>query len=1459
MRPRSTFRFSFQRLPHTLTATVALLALFACTIWESAWAADSHSAVVPRAATPSAANPGSRNPVASKPVPQTHSEDVVLPQRPEQAARAPSRADADQMLHRQAPVFIENRGQFDPQVKFLVKGNGGSLWLTNEGIVFDFQRPTSKQSAKVAEEKPASLKPLPPGRESFDPRVKSEQPPMERLVFKQKLVSSNPNPTIEARDPQPGIYNYFSGSDPDKWRTHVLAYKEVVYRDVWNGIDLKLFSNGQNLEEEFIVHPGADPNEVQLSYEGINGLDVADDGSLQIRTAFGVMTETKPSIYQDLAGQRAPLSGSFKVSGSATYAFSLASHRTDSDLIIDPTLLYSTFLGGSNGDDWATGIAVDASGSAYVAGTTGSTDFPITPGAFQTVGNGHCSFITKFFPLGNGLQYSTYLCAYLSDASISGIGLDAAGDAYVTGSSGTGFPTTSNAFQQSVDGIFVTVLSSKGDSLLYSSGFGHSSTSYAIAVDAKGRAYFTGTSASTCCCYGSIPTTSNAFQSSYAGCRAAFLGVLDPSQSGQASLVYGSYLGGSIPVGGQALVTHGQGIAVDAYNMAYVGGFTTSLDFPVTPGAFQVTFGGGGYDGFLAKFNPYASSGPASVLYSTYIGGGGNDGVYAVAVDSRGDAFIGGVTNSGSLLTLPPFPTTPGALLPNWNDGWVDGSGFVTEMNAAGSHLVSSTYWGGVNAWVYGLATDIFGNAYAVGITRGGLIVSGDAFQSTYGGSGRLPGDAYVSKFDTQGGLIYSSYLGGLDGDAANGVAVDAIGDAYVTGYTASLNFPVTPGAFQTTIADRQDAFVTKFPLGAPGNLSVLGIFPSPSTNNGVVLAQIVGTGFRDGATARLVHAGEPDIVGDPIGVGTGGQTILAAFDLHGVDPGVRDLKVTLPGGTAAQLNNAFTIGTGGGPDLWLDIEGRQSIRPNDNSHIYVVVGNRGSVDAVGVPLVIEGIPNGWHVELGFEVDPPPHVEGETEIDWSSLPVVLPTEGSSGQVAALFIPVVPAKSSITLDLIVNPRGHGDPAHIEAWVSPPFFMSPLNPEVVPCLLGIGTYIAGVVLPENCVVKAAAFAQTVYSTVRNLGYQHSTQPTGGTVVYSTTALTVDVLEVALSCAGAAYPPLQLALGFASQIDQWHDIIQDCSSIFNQLIHTAVDISISYPRDPNELFGPKGIGSVNFISGAQPLEYATYFENEPGASGPAQQVIVTNPLDPGVNLSTLTLASISVPQFQIPINQSFNPLVGHDQFATTVDLRPGMDLLLNVSAILNRPNRLVTWTFTSIDPATGLPPEDPGVGFLAPGEEGSVVFGVKQNPQLPTGTVLSDQATVVFDTQPPMSTSTWMNTVDNTAPASQVSTLPGTELCVNFNVQWSGNDIGAGIQDYTIYASDNGGAFTAWQTNTTSTSAVFNGQVGHTYGFYSIARDLVGNVEPGKTSAEATTRVNKGTICGPIGPPTPLGGRR
>jgi hypothetical protein len=189
------------------------------------------------------------------------------------------------------------------------------------------------------------------------------------------------------------------------------------------------------------------------------------------------------------------------------------------------------------------------------------------------------------------------------------------------------------------------------------------------------------------------------------------------------------------------------------------------------------------------------------------------------------------------------------------------------------------------------------------------------------------------------------------------------------------------------------------------------------------------------------------------------------------------------------------------------------------------------------------------------------------------------------------------------------------------------------------------------------------------------------------------------------------------------------------------------------------------------------------------------------------------------------------------------------VTLDAVFNPNTNTLTWNFNSIDPLTGLPPTDPRIGMLPPGANAAVAFSAKPKQGLATGTQISDQASVIFNHNDPVYTNIWVNTIDNTPPISSVAALPGSELCLDFTVQWSGTDVGAGIQDYTIYVSDNGGQFAPWLTNTSETSGTFTGQVGHTYSFYSIARDLVGNVEPPKNTGEANTRVTKPNLCGPI----------
>lgn len=281
------------------------------------------------------------------------------------------------------------------------------------------------------------------------------------------------------------------------------------------------------------------------------------------------------------------------------------------------------------------------------------------------------------------------------------------------------------------------------------------------------------------------------------------------------------------------------------------------------------------------------------------------------------------------------------------------------------------------------------------------------------------------------------------------------------------------------------------------------------------------------------------------------------------------------------------------------------------------------------------------------------------------------------------------------------------------------------------------------------------------------------------------------------------------------------------------------IAVAGDPNDKQGVQGSGPSHYIAGGEPLRYSILFENIPTASAPAATVTIKDTLNPlTVDLATLKLGVITfgTHSFSLPAVE----LASLGTYSTNFDLRPTENLGVRVTASLDVTSGLLTWTLASIDLSSGLPPVDSLAGFLAPGEEGNVSFSVTPKSGTATDTQFTNKATIVFDANDPIDTRVWTNTIDNTPPVSQVAALPTREPASGFTLAWSGADVGSGVQDFTIFVSDNGGPFTPFQTNTTATSATFPGQVGHTYGFYSIARDLVGNVEASKTAAEATTQV-------------------
>jgi hypothetical protein len=528
--------------------------------------------------------------------------------------------------------FEANRGQADSRVKFLARGSGYSLFLTGTETVLSFAGADAFRPGSRAEFRQRSVKEPQQGSRAAAARATPS------TVLRMKLFGANPAARVRGLEELPGKSNYFIGNDPAKWRRNVPHYAKVKYERVYPGINLVHYGNQQQLEYDFDVAPGASPGAIRLCFEGAEGMEIDAQGDLVLRTAAGEVREHKPVVYQEIAGARREVGGKFVRRGENEVGFAVAPYDTSTPLVIDPTLSYSTYLGGNDSDEgW--GIAVDTGGNAYVTGWTDSANFPTTPGSFQTaigaVGRRSNAFVTKLNPAGNTLVFSTYLGGGADGGR--GIAVDANGNAYVTGSrASTNFPVSPGAFQDGLRGslnAFVTKLNPAGNALVYSTYLGGSTqeVGFAIAVDASRNAYLTGDTFSS-----DFPTTPGSFQAA-SGDRAghiwdAFVTKLNPAGN---ALVYSTYLGGTFADGGR-------GIAVDADGNAYVTGYTDSRDFPTSLGSFQTTCGQGVNDAFVTKLNPAGNA----LVYSTYLGGGVDDLGHAVAVDADRNAYVTGDTFS---------------------------------------------------------------------------------------------------------------------------------------------------------------------------------------------------------------------------------------------------------------------------------------------------------------------------------------------------------------------------------------------------------------------------------------------------------------------------------------------------------------------------------------------------------------------------------------------------------------------------------------------------------------------------------------------------------------------------------------------------------------------------------------------------------------------------------------------
>ena len=674
--------------------------------------------------------------------------------------------------------FIANEGQVAEEVGFYARTFGGTIHVTKKGeMVYSFSQvePTEKAT----------------DRDSMPKTVKS-------LALKETLVGASvTNP--QGNDRAKTKVNYFVGNDKDKWKTNISTYNSVDFEDVYKGIDLSLKAYGKTVEKVFTVKPGANPESIKLKMEGAKSLRITDKGELEVETGLGAVRFSEPVAYQQKNGKQHKVQVAYRLDND-TYGFMVSVYDKSLSLIIDPILSYSTYLGGSD-LDWANKIAVDGSGNAYVTGLTFSTDFP-TQNPYQATFAGPVGgsdiFVAQLSADGSSLNYSTYLGGANNEWA-NNIAVDSSGNAYVTGATTSADFPTQNPYQATHAGgedAFVAQLSADGSSLNYSTylGGGSDETGHGIAVDGSGNAYVTGSTSST-----DFPTQ-NAYQATHAGPVGGVDGFVAQFSAAGNSLNYSTYLGGN----SQDI---GFGIAVDGSGNAYVTGVTSSTDFP-TQNPYQATFAGpvGGNDVFMAQLSAAGNS----LNYSTYLGGSGSEWVDGIAVDGSGNAYVVGYTLSTDFPTQNAYQAT--------HAGPVGGSdGFVAQLSAAGNSLNYSTYLGGSGGeYVHEIAVDAAGKTWVTGSTSSTDFPTQNAYQPAYAGGSS---DGFVAQFSAAGNsLNYSTYLGGSGAEAGHGIALDGVGNAYVTGRTLSTDFP-TANPYQATLLGTDDGFVALFSLDTDGDL----------------------------------------------------------------------------------------------------------------------------------------------------------------------------------------------------------------------------------------------------------------------------------------------------------------------------------------------------------------------------------------------------------------------------------------------------------------------------------------------------------------------------------------------------------------------------------------------------------------------------------------------------------------
>jgi hypothetical protein len=702
---------------------------------------------------------------------------VGSPDRSTHAAHAtPAEPIALRPILALPPVLVENHGQFPAAVRYRTVGGGQVTTITDDGLILTLIRTVENADG-------ASLV-------GHNVRL--------RFEAAGSPATASPHGSESART----RCSYFIGNDPAGWHSDVPTWSAVTFDGLAPAYSCEVHARRGICEYDLLATAGAPIEDVEVVVDGADSVSIRDDGSVDIVTPAGLVCQESPRTWEVAPdGERRELSCRAVLRDSNRFVFAVTGRDPDRPLVVDPGLGYSTFVEGSE-QDYGDAIAVDSAGAAYIVGTAISSDFPVTPGAFQPTKtpndpSARDAVVAKLAPDGASLEYATYLGGHGGEYP-EAIVVDGDGQAYVAGGVySDDFPTTPGAYSEAAKGIedaFVTKLDATGTELIYSTYFGGSGQTAqgadgatCLALDSLGRAVIGGITGST-----DLPVTPHCPQGGLPAAKGGFVARLTADGSGVDFCTY---------VGCHEV----RGVATDANFALYAAGRALFNDgLPLTPGAFQSEFDSNNFgDAFVLRITP---SGP--LAWCTLVGGIDDDRVAALQVDSASRPVLAGWTSSYN------FPTTPSSFDPIMNGG--DQDGYVVKLAADGSSLIWGAFMGGGDTdYARDLALDAQGNCYVVSQTRStNMPATSDAFDATLNSPPKF--DSHVAKIAADGSqLLYASYIGssGDDIETPNGIAVDSHGNPYLTGYTAGTDFPTTPESLDPEISGFTGLFVVKFDL----------------------------------------------------------------------------------------------------------------------------------------------------------------------------------------------------------------------------------------------------------------------------------------------------------------------------------------------------------------------------------------------------------------------------------------------------------------------------------------------------------------------------------------------------------------------------------------------------------------------------------------------------------------------